>query len=131
MSSVHFIEELEEPVILHISGNKLAMEQSNPATGEFNEIFLSAERVVFEFFEFDSETKNEKLVENLVDSITLDEIGGVKAGTKSKKHKPIIIEAEGYNNAYVAKKFDNKREDSFVVILYSNDKRLAPKVIKF
>ena len=53
MSSVHFIEELEEPVILHISGNKLAMEQSNPATGEFNEIFLSAERVVFEFFKYD------------------------------------------------------------------------------
>ena len=53
MSSVHFIEELEEPVILHISGNKLAMEQSNPATGEFNEIFLSAERIVFEFFKYD------------------------------------------------------------------------------
>ena len=92
---------------------------------------MSAERVVFEFFEFDSETKNEKLVENLADSITLDEIGDVKAGTKSKKHKPIIIEAEGYNNAYVAKKFDQKKEDSFVVILYSNVKRLAPKVIKF
>ena len=94
---------------------------------------MSAERVVFEFFEFDPATQDEKLVENLVDSFQIDEADPEKATKNylSKKHKPIIIEAEdSYNNAYVAKNFETSK-DSFVIILYSTLKRIAPKVMKF
>ena len=104
MGSTHYIDQLHKPVILHISSNRLALEQSNPVTGQFKEIFKSEERIVFEFF--NPKTEKFELIENLKDSFNLDDEvdtrNDTKAGKKTRKHQPIMIEGDLYDCAVVA-----------------------------
>ena len=59
-SSVHYIKELKDPVILHISAATLIEEESFPETGQYKEVFKSKHRIVFEFFD----PKTMKRIEN-------------------------------------------------------------------
>lgn len=61
-SSVHYIKDLDEPVILHIASCTLLEEDSNPETGEYKTVFKSNHRIVFEFF---NPGKDMEKIENL------------------------------------------------------------------
>ena len=128
-SSVHYIKDLDEPVILHIGSCSLLEEDSNPATGEYKTVFKSNHRIVFEFF---NPGKDMEKIENL------KEYFDTNNAAAAKKHKPIMIEPEGLDCAYVVRDFDAESElsqgkkgrDSFLVALYSTGANIG-KFIRF
>ena len=49
MNSIHFIESCN--IVLHISTTAVIDRERNPKTGEFEDKFVSNERIIFEFFD--------------------------------------------------------------------------------
>ena len=131
-SSVHYIKDLDEPVILHIASCTLLEEDSKPETGEYKTVFKSNHRIVFEFF---NPGKDMEKIENLKDYFDTNKASDKKL---EKKHQPIMIEPEGLDCAYVVRDFDaesdrlqgKKGRDSFLVALYSTGANVG-KLIRF
>ena len=130
-SSVHYIRDLDEPVILHIAGCTLLEEDSNPATGEYKTVFKSNHRIVFEFF---NPGKDMEKIENMKDYFDTNNA----AVKPAKKHQPIMIEPEGLECACLVKDFDAESNrlqgktgrDSFLIALYTNGASIG-KLIRF
>ena len=96
--SVHYINELKDPVVLHIGTATLIEEESFPETGQYKSIFKSKHRIVFEFF--DPKTMNK--IENKKPFFDVENY----AKALLDRHQPIMIEPEGYDCAYVVKNYD-------------------------
>ena len=129
-SSVHYIKDLDEPVILHIASCTLLEEDSKPETGEYKTIFKSNHRIVFEFFNPEDMMKIENKKYYFDTNLSVEK--------HAPKHQPIMIEPEGLDCACLVRDFDAESNrlqgktgrDSFLIALYSTGAG-AGKFIRF